>query len=137
MSAITERRIEEEPRMASQANRELNNYLALSEKIAEDRKRGLLSEISSTLGHAWQGSGEIDAIKVLVDSITEAGQKERLNNVSLCSWWDSGCFEGSLNKMQPRVLWRIIVWEALYRLSESMKPFQFGYSFLYEWVWSI
>ena len=31
--------IEEELRMAAQANRELNSYLALSEKIAEDRER--------------------------------------------------------------------------------------------------
>ena len=52
LSAITERhRIEEELRMASQANRELNSYLALSEKIAEDRERKRIArEIHDTLG---------------------------------------------------------------------------------------
>ncbi len=40
LSAMTEKHhIEEELRMAAQANRELNSYLALSEKIAEDRER--------------------------------------------------------------------------------------------------
>ena len=54
LSAITERhRIEEELRMAFQANRELNSYLALSEKIAEDRERKRIArEIHDTLGHA-------------------------------------------------------------------------------------
>ena len=43
--------VEEELAMVSKVNTELNNYMALSEKIAEDRERKRIArEIHDTLG---------------------------------------------------------------------------------------
>ena len=55
--------------MVSQVNTELNSYMALSEKIAEDRERKRIArEIHDTLGHALTGiSAGIDAVGVLID----------------------------------------------------------------------
>ena len=53
--------------MVSKVNTELNNYMALSEKIAEDRERkGIAREIHDTLGHALTGiSAGLDAVRGL------------------------------------------------------------------------
>lgn len=118
LSAITERhRIEEELRMASQANRELNSYLALSEKIAEDRKRKRIArEIHDTLGHALTGiSAGIDAVKVLVDIDTNRA-KEQLNNVSVVVRDGIRDVRGSLNKMRPGALENNTLKEALIKI---------------------
>lgn len=118
LSAITERhRIEEELRMASQANRELNSYLALSEKIAEDRERKRIArEIHDTLGHALTGiSAGIDAIKVLVDIDTNRA-KEQLNNVSVVVRDGIRDVRGSLNKMRPGALENNTLKEALIKI---------------------
>ena len=55
--------------MVSKVNTELNNYMALSEKIAEDRERKRIArEIHDTLGHALTGiSAGLDAVGVLID----------------------------------------------------------------------
>ena len=116
--AITERhRIEEELRMASQANRELNSYLALSEKIAEDRERKRIArEIHDTLGHALTGiSAGIDAVKVLVDIDTNRA-KEQLNNVSVVVRDGIRDVRGSLNKMRPGALENNTLKEALIKI---------------------
>ena len=118
LSAITERhRIEEELRMASQANRELNSYLALSEKIAEDRERKRIArEIHDTLGHALTGiSAGIDAVKVLVDIDTNRA-KEQLNNVSVVVRDGIRDVRGSLNKMRPGALEHNTLKEALIKI---------------------
>lgn len=118
LSAITERhRIEEELRMASQANRELNSYLALSEKIAEDRERKRIArEIHDTLGHALTGiSVGIDAVKVLVDIDTNRA-KEQLNNVSVVVRDGIRDVRGSLNKMRPGALENNTLKEALIKI---------------------
>lgn len=118
LSAITERhRIEEELRMASQANRELNYYLALSEKIAEDRERKRIArEIHDTLGHALTGiSAGIDAVKVLVDIDTNRA-KEQLNNVSVVVRDGIRDVRGSLNKMRPGALENNTLKEALIKI---------------------
>ena len=118
LSAITERhRIEEELRMASQANRELNSYLALSEKIAEDRERKRIArEIHDTLGHALTGiSAGIDAVKVLVDIDTNRA-KEQLNNVSVVIRDGIRDVRGSLNKMRPGALENNTLKEALIKI---------------------
>ena len=118
LSAITERhRIEEELRMASQANRELNSYLALSEKIAEDRERKRIArEIHDTLGHALTGiSAGIDAVKVLVDIDTNRA-KEQLNNVSVVVRDGIRDVQGSLNKMRPGALENNTLKEALIKI---------------------
>ena len=118
LSASTERhRIEEELRMASQANRELNSYLALSEKIAEDRERKRIArEIHDTLGHALTGiSAGIDAVKVLVDIDTNRA-KEQLNNVSVVVRDGIRDVRGSLNKMRPGALENNTLKEALIKI---------------------
>ena len=118
LSAITERhRIEEELRMAFQANRELNSYLALSEKIAEDRERKRIArEIHDTLGHALTGiSAGIDAVKVLVDIDTNRA-KEQLNNVSVVVRDGIRDVRGSLNKMRPGALENNTLKEALIKI---------------------
>ena len=118
LSAITERhRIEEELRMASQANRELNSYLALSEKIAEDRERKRIArEIHDTLGHALTGiSAGIDAVKVLVDIDTNRA-KEQLNNVSVVVRDGIRDVRGSLKKMRPGALENNTLKEALIKI---------------------
>ena len=118
LSAITERhRIEEELRMTSQANRELNSYLALSEKIAEDRERKRIArEIHDTLGHALTGiSAGIDAVKVLVDIDTNRA-KEQLNNVSVVVRDGIRDVRGSLNKMRPGALENNTLKEALIKI---------------------
>lgn len=118
LSAITERhRIEEELRMASQANRELNSYQALSEKIAEDRERKRIArEIHDTLGHALTGiSAGIDAVKVLVDIDTNRA-KEQLNNVSVVVRDGIRDVRGSLNKMRPGALENNTLKEALIKI---------------------
>ena len=118
LSAITERhRIEEELRMASQANRELNSYLALSEKIAEDRERKRIArEVHDTLGHALTGiSAGIDAVKVLVDIDTNRA-KEQLNNVSVVVRDGIRDVRGSLNKMRPGALENNTLKEALIKI---------------------
>lgn len=118
LSAITERhRIEEELRMASQANRELNSYLALSEKIAEDREQKRIArEIHDTLGHALTGiSAGIDAVKVLVDIDTNRA-KEQLNNVSVVVRDGIRDVRGSLNKMRPGALENNTLKEALIKI---------------------
>ena len=121
LSAITERhRIEEELRMASQANRELNSYLALSEKIAEDRERKRIArEIHDTLGHALTGiSAGIDAVKVLVDIDTNRA-KEQLNNVSVVVRDGIRDVRGSLNKMRPGALENNTLKEALIKITRE------------------
>ena len=118
LSAITERhRIEEELRMTSQANRELNSYLALSEKIAEDRERKRIArEIHDTLGHALTGiSAGIDAVKVLVDIDTNRAT-EQLNNVSVVVRDGIRDVRGSLNKMRPGALENNTLKEALIKI---------------------
>ena len=70
LSVVAEHhRIEKELEMVSQVNTELNSYMALSEKIAEDRERKRIArEIHDTLGHALTG---ISAIKDVRGSLNK------------------------------------------------------------------
>lgn len=68
--SVTENhKIEEELLMAAQANTRLKEYVAVSEKITEDRERRRIArEIHDTIGHALTGiSAGIDAVTVLID----------------------------------------------------------------------
>ena len=136
LSAITERhRIEEELRMASQANRELNSYLALSEKIAEDRERKRIArEIHDTLGHALTGiSAGIDAVKVLVDIDTNRA-KEQLNNVSVVVRDGIRDVRGSLNKLRPGALENNTLKEALIKIIREYEAISnLEIHLLYKW----
>ena len=136
LSAITERhRIEEELRMTSQANRELNSYLALSEKIAEDRERKRIArEIHDTLGHALTGiSAGIDAVKVLVDIDTNRA-KEQLNNVSVVVRDGIRDVRGSLNKLRPGALENNTLKEALIKITREYEAISnLEIHLLYKW----
>ena len=136
LSAITERhRIEEELRMAFQANRELNSYLALSEKIAEDRERKRIArEIHDTLGHALTGiSAGIDAVKVLVDIDTNRA-KEQLNNISVVVRDGIRDVRGSLNKMRPGALENNTLKEALIKITREYEAISnLEIHLLYKW----
>ena len=136
LSAITERhRIEEELRMAFQANRELNSYLALSEKIAEDRERKRIArEIHDTLGHALTGiSAGIDAVKVLVDIDTNRA-KEQPNNVSVVVRDGIRDVRGSLNKMRPGALENNTLKEALIKIIREYEAISnLEIHLLYKW----
>ena len=136
LSAITVRhRIEEELRMAFQANRELNSYLALSEKIAEDRERKRIArEIHDTLGHALTGiSAGIDAVKVLVDIDTNRA-KEQLNNVSVVVRDGIRDVRGSLNKLPPGALENNTLKEALIKIIREYEAISnLEIHLLYKW----
>ena len=95
-------KIEEELRLAAQANRELNSYLTLSEKIAEDRERKRIArEIHDTLGHALTGiSAGLDAVRVLVDR-DRIRAKEQLDNISVVVRDGIRDVRASLHKMRP------------------------------------
>ena len=137
LSAMTEKHhIEEELRMAAQANRELNSYLALSEKIAEDRERKRIArEIHDTLGHALTGiSAGIDAVKVLVD-IDKNRAKEQLENVSVVVRDGIRDVRGSLNKMRPGALENNSLKEALFKIIREYEAISnLEIHFRYEWA---
>ena len=97
--------VEQELAMVSKVNTELNNYMALSEKIAEDRERKRIArEIHDTLGHALTGiSAGIDAVGVLID-IDPGRAKTQLQSVSTVVRDGIKDVRGSLNKLRPGAL---------------------------------
>ena len=106
LSVVAEHhRIEKELAMVSQVNTELNSYMALSEKIAEDRERKRIArEIHDTLGHALTGiSAGIDAVGVLID-IDPGRAKTQLQSVSTVVRDGIKDVRGSLNKLRPGAL---------------------------------
>ncbi|MGT2959898.1 sensor histidine kinase [Streptococcus caballi] len=98
-------KIEEELRMAARANQELNNYVAVAEKIVEDRERKRIArEIHDTLGHALTGiSAGIDAVMVLID-LDPKRAKEQLKSVSNVVREGIRDVRRSLEKMRPGAL---------------------------------
>lgn len=104
--SVTENhKIEEELLMASQANTRLKEYVAVSEKITEDRERRRIArEIHDTIGHALTGiSAGIDAVTVLID-INPEHAKKQLNSVSNVVREGIVDVRRSLNKMRPGAL---------------------------------
>ena len=88
-----------------EVNTELNNYMALSEKIAEDRERKRIArEIHDTLGHALTGiSAGLDAVGVLID-IDPNRAKEQVKSVSEVVREGIQDVRGSLNRLRPGAL---------------------------------
>lgn len=106
MYSVTERHnIEQELKMVSKVNTELNDYVALTEKIVEDRERKRIArEIHDTLGHALTGiSAGIDAVRVLVD-LDPQQAKQQLGNMSVVVRDGIRDVRGSLNKLRPGAL---------------------------------
>ncbi|MDO5078994.1 sensor histidine kinase [Streptococcus minor] len=128
-------KIEEELRMAFQANTELNNYVAITEKIAEDRERKRISrEIHDTLGHALTGiSAGIDAVSVLVDVDPERA-KVQLKNVSNVVREGISDVRRSLEKLRPGALEGRTLKDALEKMiADYQELSRLDIQFDYQW----
>lgn len=106
MDSLEEKQhLQQEMQMVNQVNSELKNYVALSEKIAEDRERKRIArEIHDTLGHALTGiAAGVDACIVLIDVSPERA-KTQLIAVSKVVREGIGDVRRSLNKLRPGAL---------------------------------
>ncbi|MGT2801828.1 sensor histidine kinase [Streptococcus henryi] len=134
--SVTENhKIEEELLMASQANTRLKEYVAVSEKITEDRERKRISrEIHDTIGHALTGiSAGIDAVRVLIDLNPEHAKKQ-LDNVSNVVREGIVDVRRSLNKMRPGALEDHTLKDALEKmLSEYQELSHLQITLDYQW----
>lgn len=113
-------KIEEELRMADRANNHLEDYIALAEKMAEDRERKRIArEIHDTLGHALTGiSAGIDAVLVLLD-VNQEHAKKQLHSVSNVVRDGIQDVRRSLEKLRPGALERGGLKEALLQMIED------------------
>ncbi|OFI48172.1 two-component sensor histidine kinase [Floricoccus tropicus] len=136
MYSVTERHnIEEEVKMVSRVNTQLNNYVALTEKIAEDRERKRISrEIHDTLGHALTGiSAGIDAVMVLIDYDPTIAKKQ-LSSVSNVVREGIVDVRRSLNKLRPGALEERTLKDALDKVIKEYEDLsKINIDLLYEW----
>lgn len=98
-------RMTQELIMVHQVNHELENYAAVSEKIAEDKERKRLArEIHDTLGHALTGiTAGVDACIAMIDINPEATKKQ-LMVISKVVKQGIVDVRNSLNKLRPGAL---------------------------------
>lgn len=98
-------RMTQELIMVHQVNHELENYAAVSEKIAEDKERKRLArEIHDTLGHALTGiAAGVDACIAMIDINPEA-TKKHLMVISKVVRQGIVDVRNSLNKLRPGAL---------------------------------
>lgn len=98
-------RMTQELIMVHQVNHELENYAAVSEKIAEDKERKRLArEIHDTLGHALTGiAAGVDACIAMIDINSEATKKQ-LMVISKVVRQGIVDVRNSLNKLRPGAL---------------------------------
>lgn len=98
-------RMTQELIMVHQVNHELENYAAVSEKIAEDKERKRLArEIHDTLGHALTGiAAGVDACIAMIDINPEASKKQ-LMVISKVVRQGIVDVRNSLNKLRPGAL---------------------------------
>lgn len=98
-------RMTQELIMVHQVNHELENYVAVSEKIAEDKERKRLArEIHDTLGHALTGiAAGVDACIAMIDINPEATKKQ-LMVISKVVRQGIVDVRNSLNKLRPGAL---------------------------------
>lgn len=98
-------RMTQELIMVHQVNHELENYAAVSEKIAEDKERKRLArEIHDTLGHALTGiAAGVDACIAMIDINPEATKKQ-LMDISKVVRQGIVDVRNSLNKLRPGAL---------------------------------
>lgn len=98
-------RMTQELIMVHQVNHELENYAAVSEKIAEDKERKRLArEIHDTLGHALTGiAAGVDACIAMIDINPEATKKQ-LIFISKVVRQGIVDVRNSLNKLRPGAL---------------------------------
>ena len=98
-------RMTQELIMVHQVNHELENYAAVSEKIAEDKERKRLArEIHDTLGHALTGiAAGVDVCIAMIDINPEATKKQ-LMVISKVVRQGIVDVRNSLNKLRPGAL---------------------------------
>lgn len=98
-------RMTQELIMVHQVNHELENYAAVSEKIAEDKERKRLArEIHDTLGHALTGiAAGVDACIAMID-INPQATKKQLMVISKVVRQGIVDVRNSLNKLRPGAL---------------------------------
>lgn len=98
-------RMTQELIMVHQVNHELENYAAVSEKIAEDKERKRLArEIHDTLGHALTGiAAGVGACIAMIDINPEATKKQ-LMVISKVVRQGIVDVRNSLNKLRPGAL---------------------------------
>lgn len=98
-------RMTQELIMVHQVNHELENYAAVSEKIAEDKERKRLArEIHDTSGHALTGiAAGVDACIAMIDINPEATKKQ-LMVISKVVRQGIVDVRNSLNKLRPGAL---------------------------------
>lgn len=98
-------RMTQELIMVHQVNHELENYAAVSEKIAVDKERKRLArEIHDTLGHALTGiAAGVDACIAMIDINPEATKKQ-LMVISKVVRQGIVDVRNSLNKLRPGAL---------------------------------
>lgn len=98
-------RMTQELIMVYQVNHELENYAAVSEKIAEDKERKRLArEIHDTLGHALTGiAAGVDACIAMID-INPQATKKQLMVISKVVRQGIVDVRNSLNKLRPGAL---------------------------------
>lgn len=98
-------RMTQELIMVHQVNHELENYAAVSEKIAEDKERKRLArEIHDTLGHALTGiAAGVEACIAMIDINPEATKKQ-LMVISKVVRQGIVDVRNSLNKLRPGAL---------------------------------
>ena len=128
--------VEQELAMVSKVNTELNNYMALSEKIAEDRERKRIArEIHDTLGHALTGiSAGLDAVGVLID-IDPNRAKEQVKSVSEVVREGIQDVRGSLNRLRPGALEGRTLKDALEKMIREYQTLSnLQVDLHYEWV---
>lgn len=134
--SVTENhKIEEKLLMAAQANTRLKEYVAVSEKITEDRERRRIArEIHDTIGHALTGiSAGIDAVTVLIDLDPEHAKKQ-LSSVSNVVREGIVDVRRSLNKMRPGDLENRTLKDALEKmLSEYQELSHLQIDLNYHW----
>lgn len=98
-------RMTQELIMVHQVNHELENYAAVSEKLAEDKERKRLArEIHDTLGHALTGiAAGVDACIAMID-INPQATKKQLMVISKVVRQGIVDVRNSLNKLRPGAL---------------------------------
>lgn len=121
LTALKEKQqIEAKLQLAAQANRDLENYMALSEKIAEDRERKRIArDIHDTFGHALTGiSAGLDAVDVLVDNNPSLA-KEQLRKISKAVRDGLSDVRRSLKNLRPTALENATLEEAMKNLCKE------------------
>lgn len=121
LTALKEKQqIEAKLQLVAQANRDLENYMALSEKIAEDRERKRIArDIHDTLGHALTGiSAGLDAVDVLVDTNPSLA-KQQLRKISKAVRDGLSDVRRSLKNLRPTALENATLEEAMKNLCKE------------------